>query len=66
VIGEGALVGAGSLVTEGKAIPAGMLAVGRPAKVVRALTAEESAGLVRTAAGYRANAARFRRGLGAA
>jgi len=64
VIGAGTLVGAGSLVTEGKAIPDGVLAVGRPARVVRALTAEESAGLARTAAGYRGNAARFRRGLG--
>ena len=66
VIGAGTLVGAGSLVTEGKAIPDGVLAVGRPARVVRALTAEESAGLARTAAGYRRNAARFRRGLGPA
>jgi carbonic anhydrase/acetyltransferase-like protein (isoleucine patch superfamily) len=64
-IGAGTLIGAGSLVTEGKTIPEGVLAVGRPARVVRALTAEESAGLARTAAGYRGNAARFRRGLGA-
>ena len=40
-----------------------MLVVGRPAKVVRALTEAELAGLVRSAAGYRANLARFRRGL---
>jgi len=63
VIGQGSLIGAGALVTEGKAIPDGVLAVGRPAKVVRSLTAEEAAGLVRSAANYRANATRFRRGL---
>ena len=63
VIGRGSLVGAGALVTEGKEIPEGVLVVGRPAKVVRALTEAESAGLVRSAAGYRANFARFRRGL---
>jgi carbonic anhydrase/acetyltransferase-like protein (isoleucine patch superfamily) len=66
VIGQGALIGAAALVTEGKAIPDGVLAVGRPAKVVRALTAEEEAGLARSAANYRANAVRFRQGLGAA
>jgi carbonic anhydrase/acetyltransferase-like protein (isoleucine patch superfamily) len=63
VIGSGVLVGAGALVTEGKEIPDGVLLVGRPAKVVRALTPEEIAGLRRSAAGYRANAARFRAGL---
>jgi carbonic anhydrase/acetyltransferase-like protein (isoleucine patch superfamily) len=63
VIGSGVLVGAGALVTEGKQIPDGVLVVGRPAKVVRALTPEEIAGLRRSAAGYRANAARFRAGL---
>ncbi|KIL47306.1 transferase [Jeotgalibacillus alimentarius] len=34
-IGEGAFIGAGSLVPPGKKIPAGMMAFGRPAKVVR-------------------------------
>ena len=41
VIGRGALVGAGSLVTEGTEIPPGMLALGRPARPVRALKPEE-------------------------
>ena len=63
VIGAGSLIGAGALVTEGKAIPDGVLAVGRPAKVVRALTETEAAGLVRSAANYRANMGRFRVGL---
>ena len=34
-IGEGAFIGAGSLVPPGKVIPPNMLAMGRPAKVVR-------------------------------
>jgi carbonic anhydrase/acetyltransferase-like protein (isoleucine patch superfamily) len=40
-IGEGAFIGAGSLVPQGKAIPPNTLAFGRPAKVVRELTAED-------------------------
>ena len=63
VIGANALLGAGSLLTEGREIPDGTLAVGRPARVVRSLTPEEIEGLQRSAAGYRAKAARFRTGL---
>lgn len=63
VIGPNALVGAGALVTEGKVIPEGTLAVGRPAKVVRELSADEIAALARTAQGYRENAGRYRSGL---
>ena len=62
-VGSGVLVGAGALITEGKEIPDGVLVVGRPAKVTRALLVEEIAGLRRAAAGYRANAARYRAGL---
>lgn len=62
-IGARVLIGAGALVTEGKEIPDGVLAIGRPAKVVRDLSPEEIDGLARSAAGYRANAARFRAGL---
>lgn len=62
-IGRGVLVGAGALVTEGKEIPDGTLVVGRPAKVVRNLSADEIEALRRSAAGYRKNAARFRSGL---
>ena len=40
-IGECTLVGAGSLITERKTIPAGMMVLGRPAQIVRALTDEE-------------------------
>ena len=45
VIGEQSIVGAGALVTKGTQVPAGSLVLGSPAKVVRALTAEERAGL---------------------
>lgn len=41
VIGEESLVGAGSIVTEGKRFPPRSLIVGAPARVVRSLTDEE-------------------------
>jgi carbonic anhydrase/acetyltransferase-like protein (isoleucine patch superfamily) len=62
-IGKSCMVGAGSLVTEGKDIPDGSLVMGRPAKVVRPLTDAEIVGLGASAAHYRANAARFAKGL---
>ena len=62
-IGKGCLVGAGSLVTEGKTFPDGSMIMGTPAKVVRELTAEQQAGLLRSAAHYVANAERYTRGL---
>ncbi len=40
-IGDDTLIGAGSLVTEGKVIPPGVLAMGRPARVIRDLKPEE-------------------------
>lgn len=40
-IGEGAFIGAGSLVPQGKKIPPNTLAFGRPAKVIRELNAED-------------------------
>lgn len=42
-IGDGAMIGAGSLVTARAKIPPGVLAHGRPCKVVRELTDEERA-----------------------
>jgi carbonic anhydrase/acetyltransferase-like protein (isoleucine patch superfamily) len=62
-IGRHSLVGAGSLVTEGKEFPDGSLIMGSPAKVVRSLTPEQIAGLVRTAEQYVLKAERYRRGL---
>jgi carbonic anhydrase/acetyltransferase-like protein (isoleucine patch superfamily) len=43
VIEAGALVAAGSVVTPGSVIPGGMLAMGIPARAVRALSEEERA-----------------------
>ena len=43
VIQNGVFLGAGSLVTEGKVLESGYLYVGRPAKRVRELSAEEKA-----------------------
>lgn len=62
-IGRNCLVGAGSLVTEGKEFPDGSLIVGRPAKVVRALTEAQIADLQRAAKVYVDNAVRYRAGL---
>lgn len=62
-IGAGCLIGACALVTEGKEMPDGSLVMGAPAKVVRMLDDAARARLLASAAGYRANAARFRAGL---
>ena len=51
-IGAGAIVGAGSVVLEGTQIPARMLAVGAPARVVRPVTAKDSAYIKRWVAKY--------------
>ena len=45
VIGARSIIGAGALVTGGKEIPPGSLVLGSPAKVVRALSLEEQAGI---------------------
>lgn len=62
-IGRNCLIGAGSLITEGKEIPDGSLVMGVPGKVVRALTAEQIAGLTKSAEGYVRNMQRFSRAL---
>jgi carbonic anhydrase/acetyltransferase-like protein (isoleucine patch superfamily) len=63
VIGANCLVGAGALVTERKQFPDGSLIVGVPAKVVRALSDDEIAGLRRSAEHYVSNQQRFAKGL---
>ena len=62
-IGKNCLVGAGSLVTEGKEFPDGSMIMGTPAKVVRQLTPEQIEGLRRSAQNYVNNAQRFKAGL---
>ncbi len=51
-IGHDVILGAGSLVTARKKIPPGVLAVGRPARVLRELTDEERARLLEASAHY--------------
>lgn len=62
-IGKGCLIGACALITEGKEIPDGSLVMGAPGKVVRQLDETARARLLASAAGYQANARRFRAGL---
>jgi carbonic anhydrase/acetyltransferase-like protein (isoleucine patch superfamily) len=51
-IEEGAYIGAGSLIPPGKIIPAGMLAFGRPAKVIRPLTDDDKKDMERIRTEY--------------
>lgn len=60
VIEKNAVIGAGSLVTEGMRIPSGHLAFGRPAKVVRPLTEPEIIGLKLSADHYKRLAQAYR------
>lgn len=60
VIGRDCLIGAGALVTQGKVIPDGSLAVGSPAKVVRALREDEIDALRVSAHHYQTAMRRFR------
>ena len=59
-IGKNCLVGAGSLVTEGKEFPDGSMIMGTPAKVVRELTPQQIEGLRLSAQHYIDNARMFR------
>ena len=62
-IGRNCLVGANSLITEGKEIPDRSLVVGSPAKVMRQLTDEEVAFLLWNAEHYVEKLRRYNRGL---
>lgn len=62
-VGKGCLIGANALITEGKEIPDGSLVMGAPGKVIRNLDDAARQKLLASAAHYRANAARFRKGL---
>jgi carbonic anhydrase/acetyltransferase-like protein (isoleucine patch superfamily) len=52
VVGEESIVASGTLVPEGMTVPPGSLVMGSPAKVRRAVTEEERAGLRRYAERY--------------
>lgn len=62
-IGTGSLVGAAALVTEDKQFEDGKMILGTPAKALRDLTAEQSAGIRNSAEIYVANARRYAAGL---
>lgn len=62
-IGKGCIVGAGSLVTEGKEFPDYSMIMGSPAKVVRQLDEATVAKLALSAKHYVMNAQRFAKGL---
>lgn len=59
-VGENCIVGAGSLLTQGKKFPPGMLILGSPAKVVRPLTEAEIEANRRSALDYAEKAAGFK------
>ena len=63
-IGAHSIVGANTLIPEGKVFPERVLIVGSPGKVVRELTDDEVARLEKSAAHYVQNARRYRLGLG--
>jgi carbonic anhydrase/acetyltransferase-like protein (isoleucine patch superfamily) len=65
-IGANCIVGAGSMVTEGKHFPDGSLILGSPAKLARPLTPEEIARLAWSAQRYIARAKLYRDRLHAA
>jgi carbonic anhydrase/acetyltransferase-like protein (isoleucine patch superfamily) len=62
-IGKGCLVGAGAVVTEDKEFPDHSLILGAPAKVVRTVSPEQRAAILRSAAGYVGKAAHHREAL---
>jgi carbonic anhydrase/acetyltransferase-like protein (isoleucine patch superfamily) len=62
-IGRNCIVGAGSVVTEGKEFPDNSLIIGSPAKVVRTLDDATVLKLQASAAIYVTNAQRFAKGL---
>ena len=62
-IGSHCVVGAHTLVTEGKSFPDGMLILGSPARIARALADDEIALLARSAEVYVANAVRYTESL---
>ncbi|MDP4086769.1 MAG: gamma carbonic anhydrase family protein [Bacillota bacterium] len=59
-IGEGAFIGAGSLVPQGKKIPPNTLAFGRPAKIIRELTEHDIEDMERISREYAEKAAYYK------
>ncbi len=63
VIGKNCLIGANALIAEGKIIPDRSLVLGAPGRVVRVLSEDDVAGLMRAAEFYRERWQRFAAGL---
>jgi carbonic anhydrase/acetyltransferase-like protein (isoleucine patch superfamily) len=59
-IGKNCLIGANTLIPEGKEIPDGSLVMGSPGKVVRQLTEEQKAMLIKSAEIYVKNFQRYK------
>lgn len=62
-IGDGAVVGAGALLTPGTDVPANMMALGVPAKVTREVSERNHDMTERLAASYQRNRGRYLQGL---
>lgn len=62
-IGENSIVGAGSLVTQGKMFPKRSLIMGNPARVTRELSDDEVNNIPRSAEHYYRNAMHFKQNL---
>jgi len=62
-VGKHCIVGAHTLITEGKSFPDGVLLMGAPARVVRELNDEERAALSASAKTYVAHTRRYREAL---
>ncbi len=65
-IGRDCVIGANTLIPEGKEIPDGSLVVGSPGKIVRQLTAEEIRAITLSAQHYVQNARRYQTACAAA
>lgn len=62
-IGSNTIIAAGSLISEDKEIPSGVLALGRPARIIRDLTESEIQMIQWSADYYHQNAQRYLKGL---
>ncbi len=62
-VGSGGLLAAGAMLTPGKAVPAGQLWAGRPARLVRELSGAERDAMLEQSLGYVENARRHRSAL---